>query len=185
VSLADELERWAAELEKVRLEAKGGKKRRQRAADLPASTKEYDAFLCHASEDKDAAVRPFAQLMQEHGMKPWLDEGEVVWGDTLVKKIQDGLVRSRFVVVFLSNDFLRKKNWTETELNTALSMEIGGKSFVLPVLLGITHEELQAKYPLVSAKFYKVIPDYDPARPVPAERLRALVEELKLRIGRG
>ena len=147
------------------------------------STKDYDAFLCHASEDKDAVVRPFAHLMRKHGLRPWLDEREINWGHNLAKKIQEGLARSRFVVVFLSSAFLSKKGWTDKELNTALSMDDGENPLVLPVVLGIKHEELEAKYPLVSAKLYRAIPDYDPAKPVRPGELSNLVEELKNMIG--
>jgi len=145
---------------------------------VPQSTNEFDAFLCHASEDKLAVVEPFAKAMEEVGLKPWLDQGQVKWGDNLVQKIQNGLAKSRFVVVFISSAFLQK-HWPEAELQTAISMEIGKKVFVLPVLLGIRHEELQARYPLVSVKMYKEIPKYDPASQVDKESLDPLIVELK------
>jgi len=158
-----------------------------KAADLGEQvaepTKEHDAFLCHASDDKGAVVRPFADLMREHGLKAWLDEREIKWGHNLAKKIQEGLARSRFVVVFLSSAFLSKKGWTDKELNTALSMDDGEHPLVLPVVLGITHEELESKYPLVSAKKYHKIPDYDPAKQVPPGELNKLLDELKNMIG--
>lgn len=161
----------------------GGKPAADLGEQVAKSSKEYDAFLCHASEDKDALVRPFADLMGEHGLRPWLDEREINWGHNLAKKIQEGLARSRFVVVFLSSAFLSKKGWTDKELSAALSMDDLENPLVLPVVLGITHEELEAKYPLVSAKKYHRIPDYDPAKQVPPGELNRLVEELKNMIG--
>lgn len=208
--LWDELERWAKEIEKAAalhttdgddkaelakqsgigggVELKPGKgfhakKGAELGGHVAVSTKEFDAFLCHASEDKDAVVRPFADLMIEHGLRPWLDEREINWGHNLAKKIQEGLAGSRFVVVFLSSAFLSKKGWTDKELNTALSMHDGENPLVLPVVLGITHEELEARYPLVSAKKYHKIPDYDPAKRVPTGELKKLVEKLNNMIG--
>lgn len=150
----------------------------QLAAYVPESSQEFDAFLCHASEDKNAIVRPFAKAMTEVGLKSWFDEGQVKWGDNLVAKIQYGLSKSRFAIVFISEAFLAKK-WPDTELNTALSLEIGGTTFVLPILLGLTHETLQARYPLVSAKVYKEVSYYNQERSVPQEVVKPLVGELK------
>jgi hypothetical protein len=148
------------------------------AAYIPESTKEFDAFLCHASEDRQSIVRPFAQAMNESGLKPWIDEKQLGWGDNLVARIQEGLTRSRFVVVFLSEAFLGKK-WPDTELNTALSMEIGGRTLVLPILLGLTHQTLQAMYPLVSAKVYKEVANYNREKTLCTYELKSLIDELR------
>jgi hypothetical protein len=150
----------------------------QLAAYVPESTREFDAFLCHASEDKESIVSPFAKTMTQAHMKAWIDEKELRWCDNLVFRIQEGLSKSQFVVVFISMAFLGKK-WTDTELNTALSLEIGGKTLVLPILLGITHETLQERYPIVSAKIYREIPKYNSSIVVSREELIPLVNELK------
>jgi hypothetical protein len=146
-------------------------------ASVPKSSGEFDAFLCHASEDKVAIVEPFAEAMREVGLRPWIDKGQMQWGDNLIEKIQEGLVRSRYVVVFISETFL-KKPWAETELNAALSMEIEGRQLVLPVLLGLTHEEFQGRYPVVSAKLYRSIQPYGNNISVEAIKIQALANEL-------
>lgn len=153
----------------------------QQAAYVPESTGEFDAFLCHASEDKLAIVDPFTKAMEKAGMKPWVDNTQVKWGDNLVKKIQEGLTRSSYVVVFISESFLNK-DWPDTELNTALSMEIGNRPLVLPILLGLTHDELQARYPIVSAKLYKAIPEYTPSVVVTNDVIGGLIEKLRERL---
>jgi len=142
------------------------------------SEQEFDAFLCHASEDKNAVVMPFAKMMKDAGFRPWLDAAQVGWGDSLVKAIEHGLTKSRFVIVFISEAFL-KKDWTEKELRTALSMEIGGVKKVLPVLLGIQHEVLQKSHPFVAEKLYKSIRPYDASKPVSEEQLKELLEALR------
>ena len=152
---------------------------------VPRSSDEFDAFLCHASEDKEAVVRPFAEMMADENLRPWLDEVQVGWGDNLAQQIQEGLSKSKYVAVFLSTAFLSKKHWTDTELNTALSMGVGRRRFVLPIVLGITHEELQARYPLVAATVYQPVAEYNPAKPVGVDVLRPIVAELKKMIARG
>ena len=150
----------------------------QQAAFVPESTNEFDAFLCYASEDRGAIVAPFASAMEGGGLKPWWAEGQIRWGDNLVAKVQEGLSRSRYVVLFVSNAFLGKP-WPERELNTAMSMEIGGRTLVLPVLLGLTHDQLKARYPMVSAKLYQVAADYDPRIAPNQAFITRLVTELK------
>jgi len=153
----------------------------KQAANVPESTNEFDAFLCHASEDKDGIVAPFAKAMDKAGLKPWCDSAQIKWGDNLVAKVQEGLSRSRYVLLFLSNAFLGKP-WPKIELNTAMSMEIGGRTLVLPVLLGLTHEELKAQYPMVSAKLYHEVPGYYPAKPIDEASLADLLRKLKDRL---
>jgi hypothetical protein len=144
---------------------------------------EYDAFLCHASEDKAALVSPFAEVMKAQGLKPWVDAGELLWGDRLVQKIQHGLTKSRFVVVFLTQAFLGKR-WPETELDTALKLEIDGRSVVLALVCDIIPAQLSERYPVLSAKLYREIEEYDPARKLDAAALAPFVAELKRRLER-
>ena len=99
----------------------------------------------------------------------------------LVKKVQDGLSRSRTVLVFLSKDFLRK-DWPEAELDTALSLEVSGRSVVLPLILGLSHKELEAKHPMVSAKAYEEVRNYVQNNAVPTEELARLVKRLRVRL---
>jgi hypothetical protein len=41
----------------------------------------YDAFISHASEDKDTIVRPLAKLLAKMGFRIWYDEFELKVGD--------------------------------------------------------------------------------------------------------
>ncbi len=73
---------------------------------------------------------------EEEGIKCWVDEGEIKWGDSITQKVNDGLKISRFVIVVLSDAFI-KKNWPKRELYAALNLEASsGKVKVLPLLVG-------------------------------------------------
>jgi len=110
-----------------------------------------DVFLCHASEDKDLFVRPFAAELARRGISYWLDEAEVKWGDKITQSINDGLRGSRYVIVFLSSNFLGKK-WPESELGAAMSKEnSGGQTFVLPLIIAALTRVLD-QYPLIREK---------------------------------
>lgn len=179
----DELRECAKAARRRGLEAAqaalGGKSLQDVSATQEA--KEYDAFLCHASEDKDAIVRPFAEAMEQQGLKPWFDKAEVRWGDSLVKKINYGLSRSKLVVVFVSPAFLGKE-WPEREFNAAMSMEVNGKTVVLPLLCGVTRDKIQECYPVISDKVYREFPHYTAASKTEPSRLDSLVRELRQRI---
>src|ERR1051325_3140270 len=84
------------------------------AAVLPA---DYDAFICHASEDKDDLVRPLAEGLMKLGHKIWYDEFQLRVGDSLRRSIDKGLARSRFGIVVLSPSFFAK-NWPQYELRS-------------------------------------------------------------------
>ena len=55
----------------------------------------WDAFISHASEDKDTLVAPLASMLKELGAKVWYDEFELKAGDSLSKSIDKGLVNPR------------------------------------------------------------------------------------------
>lgn len=112
-----------------------------------------EVFLCHAGEDKENYVRPFASELEESKITYWLDEAEIIWGDSLIGKINEGLKISTYVIVFLSNNFLNK-NWPKKELEAALGKENRtGQTIVLPLILDNV-EEILASYPILEGKIY-------------------------------
>ena len=112
-----------------------------------------DVFLSHTAIDKDAYVRPFARELDNQGITYWLDEAEIRWGDKITRKINAGLGRSKYVIVFLSDSFLGR-NWPEAELYAALNKETSdGRTIVLPLLIG-DPEKIFNQYPLLRDKLF-------------------------------
>jgi hypothetical protein len=101
----------------------------------------YDVFISHASEDKDAVVRPLANALKDAGLQVWYDEFELKIGDSLRRKIDAGLARSRFGVVVLSKAFLTK-GWTNYELDGIITRTVSGEQVLLPVWHDITKQEV-------------------------------------------
>ena len=102
---------------------------------------EYDVFISHASEDKDDVVRPLATALLEKGLKVWYDEFELKIGDSLRRKIDKGLAKSKFGIVVLSKDFIRK-GWTNYELDGIITKANTGEQVLLPIWHGITKKEV-------------------------------------------
>jgi len=91
-------------------------------------------FLSHNSEDKPF-VRELKSRLEAQGVKDvWLDEAEIMVGDSLIKKIEEGLKGARYIGVVLSPRSV-KSAWVERELEIAINREIlTGEVVVLPLL---------------------------------------------------
>jgi TIR domain-containing protein len=110
----------------------------------------YDLFISHASEDKDALVRPLAEALKAAHVEVWYDEFELRVGDSLRRMIDRGLTRSRFAVVVLSRSFFAK-NWPQRELDGLVAREmIGNDRVVLPVWHGVSKEDVLNFSPLLA-----------------------------------
>ena len=103
--------------------------------------RKYDVFISHASEDKGEVVRPLAIALQNKNLKVWYDEFELKIGDSLRQKIDKGLANSRFGIVVLSKNFIRK-GWTNYELDGIITKSVSGQQVVLPIWHDITKQEV-------------------------------------------
>ena len=70
------------------------------------NNKRWDAFISHASEDKDSVARPLFSFLEGKGLTIWYDEFSLKVGDSLRKSIDNGLSKSVCGIVILSKDFL-------------------------------------------------------------------------------
>lgn len=53
-------------------------------------TQNPKVFLSHSSADK-ARIRPIAEQLHKNGIDAWIDEAEIKWGDSIAKRINEGL----------------------------------------------------------------------------------------------
>jgi TIR domain len=101
----------------------------------------YDVFVSHASEDK-AYVRRLTAALKEARIKVWYDEDVIGWGDDLRRSIDRGLANSHYGIVVFSKAFLKKKHWTEHELDGLFAKERQRRKVILPIWHNITDREL-------------------------------------------
>lgn len=115
--------------------------------------KDFDVFISHASEDKDAVVRALATALQDdYALRVWYDEFELRIGDSLRRKIDAGVARSRFGVVVLSHPFFAK-NWSQYELDGLVVREMSdGRQVILPLWHNISKDEIIARSPSLADK---------------------------------
>lgn len=109
---------------------------------------DFDIFISHASEDKDAIARPIFEACAKLGMKAFLDEAHIGWGQSFTQKINTALGSARTVLAIVSQVSVTKE-WPVTEVNTALSLEVSGQKKVVPLLVG---KPDLSRLPLVQGK---------------------------------
>ena len=113
-------------------------------AGADAPDRAFDVFISHASEDKDAVVRPLASALRDRGLRVWYDEFELTIGSNLRRNIDRGLAASRFGVVVLSKAFFGK-DWPNYELDGLVTRELSGEQqLILPVWHGVSRDEVIA-----------------------------------------
>ena len=116
-----------------------------------ATPRTYDIFISHASEDKNDIARPLFDTLTSKGINVWFDEAVLTVGDSLRRKIDEGLASSRFGVVILSTNFFAK-NWPQQELNGLFAREISGGKVILPIWHKISKDEVLSKSPMLADK---------------------------------
>jgi hypothetical protein len=115
------------------------------------SSRSYDAFISHATEDKDAVARPLAERLLELGFEVWYDEFQLRVGDSLRRSIDRGLANSRFGIVVLSPAFFAK-NWPQYELDGLVAREMMGGKVILPLWHKLSKDEVMAYSPSLADK---------------------------------
>jgi hypothetical protein len=121
------------------------------APTLEGRHREYDVFISHASEDKDAVVRPLANALVKENLRVWYDEFELRIGDSLRRKIDLGLANSRVGLVVVSHAFIGK-GWTNYELDGIVTRAVSGEQILLPVWHNITKQEVMDFSPSLADK---------------------------------
>lgn len=112
------------------------------------TTGKWDAFISHASEDKEAIARPLAVALANAGLSVWFDEFTLSAGDSLTMSINHGLENSKYGIVIVSRRFLAKK-WTQRELAGLFAKEDEVK-VIIPVWHEVTEELVRSSYPILA-----------------------------------
>ncbi|MDJ0843572.1 DUF1883 domain-containing protein [Crocosphaera sp.] len=113
--------------------------------------RQYDVFISHASEDKEDIVRELAKALKNEGLQVWYDEFELKIGDSLRRKIDRGLARSRVGLVIPSPSFIRK-GWTNYELDGIITRTVTGEQILLPIWHKISKREVIEFSPSIADK---------------------------------
>lgn len=111
----------------------------------------WDVFISHASEDKDAVAIPLRNALAARGITVWLDKTEMKVGDSLRRKIDEGIRSSRFGIIVLSETFFGK-GWTNHELDGLVTRNVAGEQSLLPIWHNLTAERVRSYSPSLADK---------------------------------
>jgi len=111
----------------------------------------WDVFISHASEDKESVAVPLHNALVARGVTVWLDKTELHVGDSLRRKIDQGIRSSRFGVVVLSESFFAK-GWTNHELDGLVTRTVAGEQTMLPIWHNITDVQVRSFSPSLADK---------------------------------
>jgi hypothetical protein len=108
-------------------------------------------FISHAFEDKEDFVEPLAHALRDAGFEVWYDKFVLTMGDSLLRKISEGLNQADFGIVVLSKHFFTKK-WPQAELDGLFSLETVERKVVLPIWKDVTEADVKAFSPILASK---------------------------------
>ncbi len=126
-----------------------------RKSETVGGAEEGGVFLSHNSKDKPF-VRRLARDLGRHGVPTWFDELEILPGDSLVEKIQEGISNMRYLGVVLSSNSVGS-SWVKKEVNVALVEGLAKKRVVVvpmlisscavpPILRDIKYADFRTSY---------------------------------------
>ena len=92
----------------------------------------HHVFLSHSSEDRDLALK-IARDLRAAGIIVWLDEWEILVGDSISQKVEEGLQDCPFVAVLLTRHSV-ESGWVAKEWQSKIGEEAhAGKTVILPL----------------------------------------------------
>lgn len=101
--------------------------------------------------DVPLAVSDDAEALQGKGLEVWYDEFTLRIGDSLRRKIDAGLARSRVGLVVISPSFI-SKGWTNYELDGIVTRSVSGEQILLPIWHEITKQQVMDFSPSLADK---------------------------------
>jgi len=105
----------------------------------------WDIFVSYASEDQYEVATPLANALTLRGFKVWYDQSEIMVGNSIFEKINEGIQHSRFGVIIFSPSFFLKK-WTLDELKAFFALP---KQNILPIWYKLDKEAFKG-FPLLA-----------------------------------
>ncbi len=121
----------------------------------------YDVFISHSSKDKPA-VGELAQRLKKDGLRFWFDEWEIMPGDMIPLKIEQGLEQSRTLVLVMSANAFASE-WVALEQHTAMFRDPTNaqRRFVPMKLDNAEIKEIRKQFAyVVEDRIQFAVPDY-------------------------
>lgn len=90
-------------------------------------------FISYSHKDK-RFVKGLVKSLKDRGVSVWIDECELLVGDSLISKLREALDNVDYVLAVISESSI-SSNWVKHELDIAMNQEIDGRCIkVLPAV---------------------------------------------------
>lgn len=124
-------------------------------------------FLSHSKKDRELAIS-IATDLKKNKISVWFDEWEIFIGDSIVKKVQEGLSSCEFLsIIFTKNS--TGSSWVEREWQSILSKEINTREIII---LPIKGDDCEIPFILGDKLYADFSKDYNSA-------IKQLIESIK------
>jgi hypothetical protein len=109
----------------------------------------WNIFICHASEDKTTvADKLFFKLKKLFSEEIWYDDNSILIGDETDNKVFEGLLRTKYGIIILSNNFFTKL-YPHFEVGAFILRKYQKLTELIPLYYGISEKELKEKSPIL------------------------------------
>lgn len=113
----------------------------------PSSPKAiYDFFVSYKQKDSRDFTAGLADELRGRGYAVWLDNDEILPGDSILSSIERGLKSSLVVLLVFSRDYFQ--GWSESERRSAHSLMMSKKVRIIPVWYDIGYDQVLELAPL-------------------------------------
>ncbi|KJS02694.1 MAG: hypothetical protein VR65_04455 [Desulfobulbaceae bacterium BRH_c16a] len=109
-------------------------------------------FISHSWDDKARFVLDFGKKLRARGIDAWIDEWEMMPGDSLVKKVFcEGIKNANAFLIVLSQNSVQKK-WVNEELDLAVVKKLEEGTRIIPIII----DDCKIPEPLKSTVWVKI-----------------------------
>ena len=121
-------------------------------------TEHWLIYLCYSEED-ESCIQWLYKRFRQMKIAVWSRQAEILWGEPILWKVEEGLVESLFLLVIVSKQAAASQ-WVKLELEQKLLQEMDQhKITVLPATIDETKPESISK--LLAGKYALPLPCYD------------------------
>lgn len=130
-------------------------------------------FVSYASEDEAEFAKPLADALATD-FDVWFAPYKLTMGDSLLRKISEGLRECDYGVVVLSPSFFAKE-WPQNELDGLFGLETEQRKVILPVWKDVTKKDVARYSPILAGRLSAQA----------SRGIAAVVDEIKAAVGAG
>lgn len=110
----------------------------------------WDVFISHDSTDSEFAREVYSELFRRR-VYCWFDQSVLNPGDSLTKQIDNGLVKSDYAILVLSDNYIDNVGWASDEWQGLRSIAVAeDENVIIPVWLNVSVDDVRDFSPWLS-----------------------------------